>query len=250
MNKEQRKQIIFGRHPVVDAIQSGSSIDKIFLQQGIRGEFEKEIRGLSKQFSIPCQFVPKEKLAKMVRGNHQGIVAMLSLISYYKIEDVLPMVYERSETPLLVLLDGITDVRNLGAIARSAEVCGAHAIVLPSKGSAMITAEGIKTSAGALTKIPVCRENSLISTMDFLQQSGIHIVASDLKGKKRLDQVDFTLPVAIVLGSEGEGVRSAVLEKANETFIIPQKGTTDSLNVSVAAGIILYEAIRQRLGTD
>lgn len=250
MNKEQRKQIIFGRHPVVDAIQSGSSIDKIFLQQGIRGEFEKEIRGLSKQYNIPYQFVPKEKLAKMVRGNHQGIVAMLSLISYYKIEDVLPMVYERSETPLLVLLDGITDVRNLGAIARSAEVCGAHAIVLPSKGSAMITAEGIKTSAGALTKIPVCRENSLISTMEFLQQSGIHIVASDLKGKKRVDQVDFTLPVAIVLGSEGEGVRSAVLEKANETFIIPQRGTTDSLNVSVAGGIILYEAIRQRLGSD
>lgn len=247
MNKEQKKQVIFGRHPIVDAIASGASVDKIFLQQGTRGEFEKEIRSLSKENNIPCQFVPKEKLNKMVKGNHQGIVALLSLIPYYKVEDVLPTIYEKSEIPLFVILDGITDVRNLGAIARSAEVSGAHALIIQGKGSAMITSEGIKTSAGALTKIPVCREGSIISAIEYLQQCGVHIVASDLQASKRIDEIDFTVPIAIVLGSEGEGVRPAVLEKANETFIIPQKGTTDSFNVSVAGGIMLYETTRQRL---
>ena len=247
IHKEQRKQIIYGRHPVVDAIQSGQSIDKLFLQQGIRGELEKEIRHLSKQFGIPYQVVPKEKLAKMTRGNHQGVLAMLSLINYYKIEDVLPTIYEKSEMPLLVVLDGITDVRNLGAIARSAEVCGAHAIVLQAKGSALITPEGIKASAGALTKIPICREGSLVKAIEYLQNSGIQVFASDLKAKNRIDQLDFTGPVALVLGSEGEGIRPAIASKADTTFIIPQKGTTDSFNVSVAAGIMLYEVVRQRI---
>lgn len=245
--QDDKKSLIFGRHPVIDAIQSGTPFDKLVLQKGTRGELEKEIRHLSKKFNIPLQYVPKERMAGMTSGNHQGILGFLSLITYYKIEDVLPMIYEKSETPLLLLLDGVTDVRNFGAIARSAEVCGAHAIIIPQKGAAQINADAIKTSAGALTKIPVCRESSLINTIEYLQMSGIHVVASDLKGEKLLPKMDFTQPLAIVMGSEWDGVSKAVLDKVNERFIIPQVGTTDSLNVSVATGIILYESVRQRM---
>ena len=248
MAKNQfKKSIIYGRHPITDAINSGTSIDKIMLQQGIRGEFEKEIRHLTKANNIPLQVVPKERLSKFVRGNHQGIVGFLSMLTYYRLEDVLPMIYEKSETPLILLLDGVTDVRNFGAIARSAEVCGVHAIVIPQKGGARINEEAIKTSAGALTKIPVCREKSLISAMEYLQLSGIQIFASDLKATKKIYELDWTQPAAIVIGSEGEGVSFPVLKKVNENFIIPQKGTTDSFNVSVATGIILYEVMRQRI---
>ena len=239
--------MIFGRHPVVDAINSGTAFDKVVLQKGTRGEFEKEIRHLCKKFNIPLQYVPKERMAKMTSGNHQGVLGYLSLISYYSIDDVLPMVYERSETPLFVILDGVTDVRNFGAIARSAEVCGAHALIVPQKGTAQINAEAMKTSAGALMNIPVCRTNSLISTIEYLQLSGIHVVASDLKGEKQLHELDLNVPIALVVGSEGDGVSQAVLKAVNERFIIPQKGQTDSLNVSVASGIMLYETMRQRL---
>lgn len=244
--KTNKKSIIFGRHPVVDAIQSGTYIDKLILQQGIRGEFEKEIRHLCKSFNIPFQVVPKERMAKYTRSNHQGVIAFISLLPYYKLEDVLPTIYEKSETPLFLLLDGVTDVRNFGAIARSAEICGVHALVIPQKGSAQINSEAIKTSAGALTKIPVCRENTLASAIDFLQNSGVQVFASDLQGKKLVQQIDWTAPSAIVIGSEGDGIHPALLKRIEEKFIIPQKGTTDSFNVSVATGIILYEVNRQR----
>jgi len=241
-----KKSLIFGRHPVLDAIKSGTPFDKLILQKGTRGELEKELRHLSKKHNIPLQYVPKERLGSITSGNHQGIIGFLSLINYYKIEDVLPMIYEKSETPLILILDGVTDVRNFGAIARSAEVCGAHAIVIPQKGAAQVNADSIKTSAGALTKIPICREGSLINTIEFLQLSGIHVVASDLRGEKLLPKVDFSLPTALVVGSEWDGVSKAVLQKVNERFIIPQVGTTDSFNVSVAAGIMMYEVVRQR----
>lgn len=243
---EKDNQIIYGRHPVVDAIKGGASIDKLLLQKGIRGEFEKEIRHLSKTHRIPVQVVPKEKLGKLVRGNHQGIIGFLALISYYKLEDVLPMVYEKSETPLIVLLDGVTDVRNLGAIARSAEICGAHALVIPRKGSAQINAEALKTSAGALSKLPVCRESSIVKAVEYLQLSGIQVLVSHLEAKKLLYDLDLRGPTALVLGSEGKGVSSAIVERADELLLIPQKGTTDSFNVSVAGGIMLYEVMRQR----
>lgn len=244
--QKKSKNIIFGRHPVVDAIQSGTPIDKLLFQQGIRGEFEKQVRQLSKRFNIPVQVVPKEKLNRVIRGNHQGIIGFLSPITYYKIEDVLPMIYEKSETPLLLLLDGVTDVRNFGAIARTAECSGAHALIIPKKGSAQINADALKTSAGALTKIPVCRESSLVAAIDYLQLSGIQVLASDLKANQPIFEIDMSLPTALVIGSEGEGVSSSILRKASETFIIPQKGTTDSFNVSVATGMMLYEVMRQR----
>lgn len=246
---EEQNLLIYGRHPVLDAIESGKTIDKLLLQQGTRGDLEKEIRQLSKMHGFPVQVVPKEKLNKIVRGNHQGIVGFISLVPYYKLEDVLPGIFERSQTPLLVLLDGVTDVRNFGAIARSAELAGAQAIVTSLKGSAQINADAMKTSAGALSKIPVCRETSIMAAVELLQLSGIQVFASDLQAEKAVFEMDFTQPMAIIIGSEGEGVQSALLRKADELFIIPQVGTTDSFNVSVATGIILYEAMRQRIST-
>jgi len=244
-----KKTLIFGRHPVLDAIRSGTPFDKLVLLQDLRGSFEKEIRQLSKLHNIPVQVVPKERLARLVKGNHQGVVGFLSFLSYYRLEDVLPGVFEKSETPLILLLDGITDVRNFGAIARSSEICGVHALVVPKKGSAQINAEALKASAGALTKIPVCREGSLITAIDFLRLSGIQVLASDLNASKRIYDLDFTLPTAIVLGSEGRGLSPAALKKVEQKFVIPQIGSTDSFNVSVATGIILYEAQRQRAGS-
>lgn len=246
MKQKKKNNIIIGRHPLLDAIETGVTIDKIMLQQGVRGDFERTLRQASKELAIPLQVVPKERLQKITTKNHQGVIAFISELRYYKIEDVIPMIYERSETPLLLILDGVTDVRNFGAIARSAEICGAQALIIPKKGSATINEDAIKTSAGALTKIPVCREHSLVNTIELLQLNGIQVLGSDLQASHRLQDLDMTQPVAIVMGSEGKGISTAVRQKIDQAFIIPQKGTTDSFNVSVATGIILYEALRQR----
>lgn len=247
--EKKDQQLIYGRHPVLDAIRAGQPFEKLILQQGVRGEFEKELRQLSKANNIPMQVVPKERLNKLVRGNHQGVVGVLSPIRYYLLEDVLPTIYERSEVPLILLLDGVTDVRNLGAIARSAELAGVHALVVPRKGSAQINAEALKTSAGALTRIPVCRESSLVAAVETLRLSGIPLIVSDLQAKQLVFEIDFTGPVALVVGAEGRGVSWEMVQAATRTFLIPQRGTTDSFNVSVAAGIMLYEVMRQRMET-
>lgn len=244
--KENKANIIYGRHPVIDVIKSGKSIDQVMLQQGTRGEFEIELRHLCRANNIPLKMVPKDRLYRATTGNHQGVIALLSPISYYKIADVLPMIYEQSKTPLILLLDGVTDVRNFGSIARSAECCGVDAIVIPEKGTARINADALKTSAGALSKIPVCRETSIQAAMEFLQLSGIQVFASDLRGEKKIQELDLAGPIAYIIGSEDEGVSPHLLRKSDECFIIPQRGTTDSLNVSVATGIMLYEALRQR----
>lgn len=248
--EKKEKNIIYGRHPLVDAVRSGTQVDKILLQQGIRGEFEKDIRFLGREFNIPVQVVPKERLERLVRGNHQGVIGFLSLIPYYKLEDLLPTIYEKSETPLLLILDGITDVRNLGAIARSAACCGVHGLVIPRKGSAQINAEAIKSSAGALANIPVCRESSLPAAIEFLELSGIQVLASVLKGTKKIYELDLAGPLALIVGSEDKGISPAVRKKVNGLFTIPQKGNIDSFNVSVAAGIMLYEVLRQRGAVD
>jgi len=237
--------IIYGRHPVLDAIRAGRSIDKVMFHRGTRGEFEKEVRAVCREYDIPLQYAPKERFQKWTGGNHQGVIAFLSIIPYYKLEDLVPLLYEKKQAPLIVILDGVTDVRNFGAIARTAECAGAHALVIPRKGAARINADAMKTSAGALANIPVCRENSLNTAIEFLQMSGIQVFASDLKGKKQLGELDMTVPTAIVMGAEDEGVSHSILQKS-QRFIIPQKGKTDSYNVSVAAGMILYEVMRQR----
>lgn len=247
LKQSKATNIIFGRHPVTDAIKSGSHFDKVFIQRGTVGDFEIEVRKLCREHEIPLQYVPKEKLSKITGGNHQGIIGYLALLTYYKLEDVIPMIYEKGETPLILLLDGVTDVRNLGAIARSAEVCGAHALVVPATGTALINADALKTSAGALTRLTVCREKSLVSTIEYLQNAGMQVFASDLKGERPIYEMDFTAPTALVIGSEDEGVSRGILKRVDERFVIPQKGETDSFNVSVAAGIMLYEVLRQRI---
>jgi len=231
---------------VIEAINSGKTIDKVLLQQDAAGEMAREIRKLCKEKFIPLQMVPKERLNRFVRGNHQGVMCWLSLIEYQSLEDLLPSIYEKSEVPLLLLLDGVTDVRNFGAIARSAEVFGAHAIVIPRKKSAQITPDAIKTSAGALLEIPVCRESSIIAAIEFLQQSGVQVYASDLKSRREMKELDLTVPCAMIIGAEDRGVSRSLLQVVDKTFLIPQAGKTDSLNVSVATGIMMYEAMSQR----
>lgn len=245
-NSPDKNTMIMGRHPILDAIEAGKEIDRLVLQRGVSREFEREIKEISRYHQIPLQIIPKERMDRYTRKNHQGIIGFIALIKYYKIADVLPLIYERSETPLFVMLDGVTDVRNFGAIARSAELCGVHAIIIPDKGAAQINEVALKTSAGALTKIPVCRETSLAKTIDFLKLSGIQIYASSLSTKDPIHALDFTGPTALVIGSEGDGVSKKVLSMVDQHFIIPQKGTTDSFNVSVATGICLYEVMRQR----
>jgi 23S rRNA (guanosine2251-2'-O)-methyltransferase len=240
--------LIYGHHPVVEAVRSGKAVEKIFFQQGVRGELEKEIRHLAREFNIPLQVVPKEKLNKMTNGNHQGVSAYLALVAFLSIEDVLPFVYEQGETPLLLMLDSITDVRNFGAICRSAECMGVHAVIIPQSGAAPANDEAMKASAGALAKIRICRVKSLFSTLEWLQQSGVQVLATALSDRSvALPEADFSVPTAILMGSEGDGVHPKLQKMSDQVIRIPQATSFDSLNVSVAAGIVLYEALRQRL---
>jgi 23S rRNA (guanosine2251-2'-O)-methyltransferase len=238
--------IIFGRNPVLEAIQAGKSVDKILLLKTIRGPFEKDVRKLCKEYDIPLQYVPGHKLDKITRKNHQGIIGFASLVSYQTIEDVVPMLYEQGKVPLIFILDGITDVRNFGAIARSAEVFGVHAIVIGEKRSARVNDDAFKTSAGAILKLPICREKSINKAVVTLQQSGFQIYATDLNTEFYISDLNFDQPCAVILGSEGDGVSPGLLETCDQRFKIPQVGETDSLNVSVAAGVIMYEILKQR----
>lgn len=240
------KNIIYGRHPILDALESGTSFEKIWLQQGTRGDLEKEIRAYCRKLDIPLQYVPKDRLNRMAPGNHQGIAGLMSLIRYQRVEDVVPHLFEQSVMPLLVMLDGVTDVRNLGAIARSAECLGAHALVVGKKNAAPVNAEAMKASAGALNQLPVCRENSLVAAVEWMQMSGIQVVGTTLEESTPVEAVDFSGPTAIVLGAEDTGLSQGLSDRLDLRCRIPQEGTTDSLNVSVAGGIVLYEALRQR----
>lgn len=246
--KKEREDLVYGRHPVLEALASDRPVDKVFLQQGTRGEFEKELRNLCKDKEVPFTIIPQAKLGRMVRGNHQGVVAQLAAAAYQKTEDLLPFLYEQGHTPLLLLLDGVTDVRNLGAIARSAEVCGAHGIIIPQKNSAGLTPDAVKSSAGALLRLPMCREKSLVNTIGLLQMSGVKVIASDLQAENYLHELELTEPLCIVMGAEGEGISKGVARAADVTFKIPQAGTLNSFNVSVAAGILLFEAMKARMG--
>ncbi len=246
MAEKKDSSLIYGRHPVLDAIRAGRPLDKVMLQKGTRGEFEKEVRKLTKAHGITLQYAPKERLSKFTKGNHQGILAFVSLIPYYNIDDVLPFAYEKGEVPLIVILENVTDVRNFGSIARSAECAGAHAIVVPLKGAARINAEAMKTSAGALNALRVCRTNSLSNVIQYLKDSGVQVVATSLEGTQMVYEVDFTIPTAIVMGSEGDGISAHMTSISDQLCRIPQVGQTDSYNVSVASGILLYEVLRQR----
>ena len=241
-------QIIYGKHPVTEALKEELPLEKILLLQGTHGEFEKFLREECREKSIPLQQVPKELLNKLAKGNnHQGVIAFGAPIEYQDLKGLLPFLLNKEKFPLFILLDRVTDVRNLGAIARSAELLGVDAIIVSAKHRAKIDEEAIKASAGALLKLAVCREQSLNSALDILKESGIKIAAADSKNGTPVHEVNFNQPMAIVLGSEDEGVHPALLAKCDYRFRIPQTGTIDSFNVSVAAGILVYEIFNKRI---
>jgi 23S rRNA (guanosine2251-2'-O)-methyltransferase len=237
---------IYGRHPVLEGLQRGDEFEKIMLQQGTRGEFEKEVRGICRDRNIPLQIVPKEKLQSYTQKNHQGVIGITSPLAYQELETIFEAVKAKNEIPMFVLLDAVTDVRNIGAIARSAEISGVHALVVSKKNVASINAEAMKASAGALNLLSVCRVSSLMAAVEYLQAQGVQVVAAEMEAKKLVRHVDFSLPTAVVMGAEGRGINNDLLRKMNETFRIPMLGKTESFNVSVATGIVLYEAMRQR----
>jgi 23S rRNA (guanosine2251-2'-O)-methyltransferase len=241
---ESKPQIVFGVQSVSETLKSEKEIDKILIQR----EFgHAEVEKLAKDREIPIQRVPVEKLNRITGKNHQGIIAFVSSVNYAKISNIVADVFEKGETPLLLILDRITDVRNFGAIARTAECTGVHAIVIPAKGGAAINEDAMKTSSGALNYIPVCRENSLEKVIEELQMSGIQIVTCTEKTEDSLYEPNYTIPTAIVMGSEEDGISEDIIKISNARAKIPMAGQIGSLNVSVATGVILYEVVRQRL---
>ena len=230
----------------MEAIESGKEMEKIFIQHDLHHTLLNELKQLLKKKGLHYQHVPVEKLNRMTAKNHQGVMAYVSEIAYYSLEQIVPVIYEKGEVPLLVILDRITDVRNFGAIARVAECAGAHALVVPSRGGAPVSGDAMKASAGALNRIPVCREDNLKWVMEFLKESGIAVVACTEKTTNSLYDADLTAPLALMMGSEEDGVSPEYLKRAGSKLKIPMMGSIASLNVSVAAGIFLFEAVRQR----
>lgn len=238
--------LIYGTRAVIEAIQAGKEPEKIFIQQNLNNALMSELKKLLKDHDIVFQLVPVEKLNRLTGKNHQGVVCFLSNIAYHSLEQVIPTVFESGKIPFFLILDRITDVRNFGAIARTAECAGVDAIIIPSRGAAIINADAVKTSAGALLKIKVCRENNLKLVIEFMKQSGIQVVACTEKTNDLIYAADFTAPTALIMGSEEDGVSTEYLKRCDKRVKIPMAGEIASLNVSVAAGIVLYEVIRQR----
>jgi 23S rRNA (guanosine2251-2'-O)-methyltransferase len=243
---KEESQLVYGIRPVIEAIQSGKEVDRIFITRNSKGESMTELKNLLTERNIPWQEVPIEKIHRITRNNHQDVVCFISPVAYSSITNIIPAIFEKGETPLILILDRITDVRNFGAIARTAECAGVHAIVIPFRGAAQVTADAIKTSAGALSRIPVCRENNLRETLLFLRQSGLLLVAATEKGKQFYYDTDLTSPLAIIMGSEEDGVSDEIIRTVDDLVKIPLLGSITSLNVSVASGVLLFEAIRQR----
>ena len=240
-------EIIFGIRPVAEAIEAGKQIERIYMRKGADGQLINDLKDLCYRHRLHIQEVPVEKLNRLTRGNHQGVVAQIAAIEYVPVEDIFERVPD-DETPLIVIFDGITDVRNFGAIARSAECAGAHGLIVPLKNSAPVNADAIRSSAGAPTSIPVCRVGSIRNTIKMLQNEGYTVVAATEKSRKLLYDADFTRPTAIVLGNEERGVSKEVLKLCNEQLAIPMIGHIESLNVSAAAAVMLFEVVRQRIG--
>ena len=249
MEPRTEDYLIYGRHPLAEALKEGKPFEKILIQKPATAPDVKALMALATAAGIPLQFVPQQKLNSITRKNHQGVIGFASAISYYKIEDILEQVYAEGRTPLFLILDQVTDVRNFGAIARTAECTGVDAIVVPAKGSALISGDAMKASAGALNLVPVCKVRFLSEALEFFKLNGITILSSDVKADKKLYECDLTGPVAIILGSEEKGVSPVLATEADEQFIIPMTGKIDSLNVSVSAGMILYETLKQRITT-
>ena len=242
----EKSEMIFGVRAVIEAIQAGKDIDKILVKKDIQSDLSKELFAVLKGTHIPVQRVPVERINRITRKNHQGVVAYLSAVTYQKAEDIVPTLFEQGKNPFFIMLDGVTDVRNFGAIARTCECAAVDAIIIPSKNSVSVNADAVKTSAGALHTLPVCRELNLTSTLRYLKECGFRIVAATEKGDYDYTKADYTGPICIIMGAEDKGISDGIRKLANAEAKIPMAGSIGSLNVSAAASVILYEAVRQR----
>ncbi len=245
-NYQSKKNIIAGRNPIIEALRSDQLVDKILLFKNASGEAINEIRLLAKERNIPIQFVPIEKLNGTTNVQHQGVVAFKASVQYQDLQQVIDWVNSQGETPLFLMLDGITDVRNIGAIARSAVCCGAQSIIIADKGVGALNEEAVKSSAGALEKIQVCRVSNLAKALETLHLNGIKVCTSEMKARHKIYELDLAVPCCFIMGNEEKGIAKQLSDTADEPFTIPMSGGFDSFNVSVAAGIVLYEAMKQR----
>lgn len=243
----EKNDYIFGLRAVIEAIEAGKEIDKVLIKKDLSGEMANELFKAAREYDVMVQRVPVEKINRITRKNHQGVLAMLSPVAYYGLDALLPELYENGVLPFIVVLDGITDVRNFGAIARTCECAGVDAIVIPERNSVSVNGDAVKTSAGALLHIPVCRERNLVSAVKMLKDSGCMVVGASEKSAVNYTKIDYTKPVAIVMGAEDKGISTDVLKLCDAYAAIPEFGHISSLNVSVAAGVMIYEVVRQRL---
>jgi 23S rRNA (guanosine2251-2'-O)-methyltransferase len=239
--------MIIGRQPVLEALRNGEPVDRVYLVKNAQGDVVQDIRTAAKDRQVPVNLVPQEKLNSMSRANHQGVVAVVSLVQYMDLQQVIDHVVGSGAIPLFLMLDGVTDVRNIGAIARTALCCGAQAIIIPDKGVGALNEEAMKSSAGALQQVMVCRVPSLLKALDQLHLNGIRVFASEMKATVPVQQLDFTAPSCVIMGSEDKGIQAYLVKSCDERFRIPMASEFDSLNVSVATGIILFEAFKQRV---
>lgn len=246
-HRPKKSSLVIGRNAVIEALRSGQQLDRIYLDTKATGQDINEIKKLALQNVVPVNYVPVAKLNGFNITDHEGCVAQIAKVQYQNLQDVLSFIIENGDTPLLLILDGITDIRNIGGIARTAYCTGVHAIIIPDKGVGALNEDAILTSAGALEKIPICRVNSLMKAVDELHLNGIKVYASEMKAAKNIAEADFKEPCAIIMGSEEKGIYPALMKICDEKIKIPMAGDFESLNVSVATGIILYEAMKQRI---
>ena len=244
---DQQEKYIYGIRAIIEAIEAGKEIDRLYVKKDLSSDLSRNLLDVAREHGILVQRVPVERINRITRKNHQGAVAMLAAVTYYRVDQLVPMLFEQGDNPFVVVLDGVTDVRNFGAIARTCDCAGVNAIVLPERGSVSVGADAVKTSAGALNYVPVCRERNLVDAIRFLKDTGFVIVGTSDKNACNYTDVDYTVPVAIVLGSEDKGISPEVMRLCDKRVVIPEFGHINSLNVSVAGGIIMYEVVRQRL---
>ena len=242
-----KSQVVFGIRAVIEAIESGKQVDKVLMKKDLGGELARELLSVTREYNVPVQRVPVERINKVTRKNHQGVIAFMAAVDYYHVDDIVPALYDEGINPLVVVLDGVTDVRNFGAIARTCECAGVNCIVIPERNSVSVNADAVKTSAGALNYLPVCRERNLVKAVHYLRDSGFKVMGASEKTDLNYTKADFTGPVAIVLGAEDTGISTDVLKLCDTLVAIPEFGQIKSLNVSVAGGIMIYEVVRQRL---
>ena len=246
-SRPKKSSLLVGRKAVSEALKSGKALERIYLQNTMGGKELADLAKLAEQYRVPVNKVPEAKLTHFNVAGHEGVVAILSKIQYQDLQEVISFVVERGEVPLFVILDGVTDIRNIGGIARTAFCTGVNALIIPDKGVGMLNEDAVLTSAGALEHLPVCRVNSLLKAVDELHLNGIKVLASEMTAEKNVFDIDFKEPVAIIMGSEEKGIYPALMKACDEKFRIPMAGDFESLNVSVATGMILYEAMKQRL---